>query len=123
MANEGILSSIPTLTASADLSALQFRFVDISGDNTVNVSGAAASAIGILQNDPLSGDAADVAGPGSLSKATASASITAGADLATATGGKVATATAGQNVVAKAVTGAGADNEIFTVLVTLAPSP
>ena len=123
MAIEGILNKIPALSASADLSTFQFRFVSMSGDKTVNVSGAAESAVGVLQNKPLSTNAAIVAGPGSVTKAVASAAIVAGADVATATDGKVATATAGQNVVGKAIEPAGADNDVISVLVFLAPSP
>lgn len=123
MATEGILNKIPALEAGADLSALQFRFVIVSAANVVTVAGVAASAIGVLQNKPLITNAAIVAGPGSVSKVVASAAITAGADLATAANGKVATATAGQNVVGKAIEAAGADNDVISALVFLAPSP
>ncbi len=123
MATEGIIRSIPGLTASADLSALQYRFVTMSGADTVNVSGASESAIGVLQNKPISGLAANVAGLGSVSKITASAAIAAGVNIATAANGKAVTAGAGVDVVGQAIEAAGADNDVISMLVTLAPSP
>ena len=41
-----------TYKAAADLSDYQYHFVYLSADNTVNVSGANARAIGVLQNVP-----------------------------------------------------------------------
>ncbi len=123
MATEGIISSIPGLTASADLSALQYRFVTMSGADTVNVSGVSESAIGVLQNKPTSGQAANVAAVGSVSKITASAAIAAGVNIATAANGKAVTAGAGVDVVGQAIEAAGADNDIISMLVILAPSP
>ena len=86
---EGILNKIPGLEASADLSALQFRAVIPSGDFTVNVAGAAASAIGILQNKPISGAAAQVAATGSMSKAEAGAAFAVNVDLMTDSVGRL----------------------------------
>ena len=55
---------ITGLTASADLSAAanQFKFVELSGDGTVNVCDATTdSPIGVLYNRPKSGESAQVA--------------------------------------------------------------
>lgn len=49
-----------TFTAGADLSSLQYRFVKLSGANTVTVCGNGEVPIGILQNDPESGEQANV---------------------------------------------------------------
>lgn len=47
--------------ASADLSAVQFHIVELTGASTVNVCNSAADIpIGVLQNDPKSGEAATV---------------------------------------------------------------
>lgn len=52
---------IGTVTASADLDEKQFHFVYVSGDNTVTfVATAGAAYLGILQNAPLTGEAAIV---------------------------------------------------------------
>jgi hypothetical protein len=52
MATEGILTSIPGLVASGDLSASQFFFVTLNGSAQVAVAGANVSVIGILQDKP-----------------------------------------------------------------------
>lgn len=116
------LYRVPGLTASADLTLLQFRFVIVSAAEQVNVAGVAASAIGVLQNKPNINQAAEVVSAG-VSNVVASAAITAGDDLATAASGKVATATAGQHVVGKAIQAAGADDDIIAALIIQAPSP
>ena len=53
---------IKSFIAGADLSALQFRFVKIGAtDKEVIVCGANEKSIGILMNDPASGETAEVA--------------------------------------------------------------
>ncbi len=51
-----------TLIAGADLSAKQFHFVEVDNGtgNVTAVDGATDRAIGVLQNSPTSGQAADV---------------------------------------------------------------
>lgn len=49
-----------SFTAGADLRTKQYMPVKFSAANTVNVAGAAEAAIGILLNDPNSGEAAIV---------------------------------------------------------------
>ncbi len=115
------LYRIPGLTASADLTLLQHRFVIVSASEQVNVAGVAASAIGVLQNKPNTGQAAEVVAAG-VSNVIASAAITAGTDLATAANGKVAAATAGQNVVGKAIQAASNDDDIISALIFFATS-
>ena len=105
-----------------DLTLLQHRFVIVSASEQVNVAGVAASAIGVLQNKPNTGQAAEVVAAG-VSNVIASAAITAGTDLATAANGKVAAATAGQNVVGKAIQAASNDDDIISALIFFAPSP
>lgn len=116
------LYRVPGLSASADLTTFQFRLVVISASEQVNVAGAASSPIGVLQNKPNTDQAAEVVAAG-VSNVIASASITAGDDLAAAANGKVATATSGQNVVGKAIQAASNDNDIIAALIFFAPSP
>lgn len=85
------------LTASADLSAVanQYKFVKISGTKTVDVCSAATDKpIGVLQNRPKSGEAAEIVciGP---TKVQADASITAGNLIGTSSDGQADPKTAG----------------------------
>jgi hypothetical protein len=55
MALESNLTCI-TAEAGSDLSAKQYRFVDMASDAAVDaVSAAGGDAIGVLQNDPAAG--------------------------------------------------------------------
>lgn len=86
---EGKLVLIPGLSASADLSAKQYRYVKVSGDGTVDVCSSATDiSCGILQNKPTSGQAASVAGPGSTSKVDSDGALTAGNMVGTSADGQ-----------------------------------
>ncbi len=81
-------TDIGTLTASADLSAKQFYFVKMSGDNTVTVCAAVTDVpIGVLQNAPASGGQAVVRVAG-LSKVSADATLAAGNIIGTSADGQ-----------------------------------
>ena len=59
MAYESPSINLGTLTAAADLSAKQYHFVKLASATTVNVCTATTDrAIGILQNNPTSGQQA-----------------------------------------------------------------
>ena len=61
MAYESPGIDLGTLTAAADLSSKQYYFVKLASATTVNVCTATTDrAIGILQNDPTSGQSAVV---------------------------------------------------------------
>jgi len=61
MAVEGAQPLKTSAIAGADLSAKQFYFVKLSADNTVVVCAAATDKpIGVLQNTPVAGDAAEI---------------------------------------------------------------
>ena len=78
MAYESPLVTIGTLTAGADLSAKQYHFVVLASASTVNVATAITNApIGILQNNPESGQQAIVAISG-VSKVVADGTLAAG---------------------------------------------
>jgi len=69
--------------AEVDLSASQYKFVEITGENLVNNVGAETEiAIGVLQNDPLEGQEAEIMVSGISKVYTADATISAG-DLVT----------------------------------------
>lgn len=61
MSYELPILKVPGLKAAADLSAKQFYFVKLTAAGQVNVCSAATDKpIGVLQNDPTSGQAAEV---------------------------------------------------------------
>jgi len=83
-----------SLMAGADLSASQYRAVKISADDTVVRAAAAGEAcIGIVTNNPQSGQVASVAIGGRV-KAKAGGAISAGAFVCAAADGRVIAATA-----------------------------
>lgn len=101
-----------TVTASADLSAKQYKAITNAGA----VCGAGAKALGILQNNPTSGQAATVCTE-HLSKAVAGGNIAKDADLMSDANGDLVTATGSAVwVIARAMESA-VDNDIFQVLV------
>ena len=112
------------VTASADLSAKQYYFVKISGANTVDVcSGATDKPIGILQNKPTSGQAAEVVVIG-VSKVSADASLTAGNLIGTSADGQADPKTPGTDtteyVVGTVQQGVSNAGEIATVIINCA---
>lgn len=106
---------IGTLTASSDLSGSQFRYVKVSGSGTVTICAAASDVpLGILQNKPKAGEAADVMVTG-ISKLAAGAAVAAGAEVGSdATGRGIAGAT-GTRVMGQALEAASAAGQIIAV--------
>lgn len=109
------------LTANSDLSAKQFYVVKVTGaDLKVDLASTGGeAALGILQNKPTAGQAADVRFSG-ISKAVAGAAYSRGTMLMTDTSGRLITATAGNHPVAYALEAAAAVSEVHTVLVIAA---
>lgn len=78
MAYEAAQIKLGNLTAAADLSAKQFHFVKLASATTVNVCTAITDVpIGILQNTPTSGQAAEICIFG-ISKVVADGNLAAG---------------------------------------------
>ncbi len=81
-----------TFKAGADLSTSQYAAVKLgTGANEVVLAGANEESIGVLQNKPTSGQAAQVRMHGT-SKMKASGAISKGAAVAAAASGKIAAA-------------------------------
>lgn len=88
MAFEQPLFKPAALTASADLSTKQFRFVKMSGALTVDVCGVDGEfAVGVLQNKPTSGKEATVETDG-IAKVVCSEAVTAGSLVGTSSDGR-----------------------------------
>ena len=120
LSDSQVVLSIP---AGADLSAKQYTFVKISGTGVISVAAATDAPIGVLLNDPASGETAAVAVSG-IVKLVASAAITAGVTIGTTATGTAVTLAAGADttkyIVGRAITAAGAGGDIITVAVDCA---
>ncbi len=115
MATQNQVQSI-TLPAAGDLSAKQFRFVNVnSSGQAAAVASAGGAGIGVLQNKPdAAGKAATVAHAGVV-KVVAGGSITAGANVQSDANGEAITAASGDVVLGVALAGA-ADGDLVPVL-------
>jgi hypothetical protein len=95
MAYESPGIDIGTFTASADLSSKQFYFVKLSSATQVTVCAAVTDKpIGVLQNDPTSGNSAIVRVLG-VSKISADATLAAGDVIGTSADGQAQPITLG----------------------------
>ena len=95
MAYEAAQIKVGTFTASADLSAKQYHFVKMSGNNTVTVCAAITDIpIGVLQNTPESGYPAEVCLFG-ISKVVADGTLAAGNVIGTSADGQADAIAAG----------------------------
>lgn len=101
--------AVVTFTATAAITGGQV--VAVNGVRSVAPAGADSGAIaGVAARDAKTGEQVAVfVGGGVVHKVVASAEITAGAKVTSATGGKVAPIGAGVNLFGIALTAAGAD--------------
>lgn len=104
-----------TMEAGQDLSDHQYRLVSLASDGQVDPTGAGASAVGVLMNDPSSaGRAAEVA-IGGVVPVEFGGSVAIGADLASDANGKAVAATTGDQVIGVA-TESGGDGTVGSIL-------
>lgn len=116
----GQLMDVPGLLAGEDLSAWQFKPVKLASTAGEVVKGDAVADVilGILQNDPTDGQAAHIAGPGSISRVVAGTSVlTAAAFLTVNSTGVTPTTTDNTAVCGKAVEAASATNDLIMIQV------
>lgn len=115
--------TVLNIPAGEDLSGAQYTFVKIDGTGVVQCDGATDAPIGVLLNDPESGETAAVAIQG-IVKVVASAAITAGAPIGTTDAGKAVTLTIGTDttkyVVGRVIEAATADGDIVTAVISAA---
>jgi hypothetical protein len=108
-------------TAAADLSGKQYYFVKLASATTVDVCSAVTDIpIGVLQNKPTSGQAAEVVTIGQT-KISADANLGQGDLIATSSDGQAQTFTAGTDTTAycvgRVITDPAAAGEIHTAIV------
>ncbi len=110
--------------AGADLSTAQYKFVKLNSDGEVILAAATTDRpIGVLQNDPASGETAEVTIAGGT-KVKAGGTLAVGNPLFTNASGLGVTATVGSGgatfyIVGTAIS-AGASGEIVTAVVDCA---
>ncbi len=90
------------LKAGADLSSSLHKAVKYDASGDVVLAGAGEAAIGFLMNEPKSGEAAEVAGPGGGALAKAAAAIVHGDYLKSDANGDMVVAVATDQAVAVA---------------------
>lgn len=86
-----------TLVAAADLSASQFRFINVDNTGKGAVPAAGGRAVGVRNNKPKANEAATVVASG-ISIVEAGAAITAGDQVSTDNTGRAITAGAGNQI-------------------------
>ncbi len=124
MATRNTFGTNLSLIAGEDLSAKQYRFAKLSGDNKVKVCDAATDVpVGVIQNRPESGEVAEIAWFGKVPVVVGEVAIIAGAQVGTDANGKaVAIDPDGVDdyyYVGQAVTG-GDPGEVIEVLMNCA---
>ena len=121
MAVYGQYFTIPGVVATGDLSAKQYYVVKVgSTAGTVKLADTKASdaLVGILQNDPTSGQPAEVACAG-VCKAACEASVTYGGKLTCSTTGRVTLVNADKDeVIGIALASSGTAGYIIPVLIS-----
>jgi hypothetical protein len=110
---------IPGLIATGSLASSQYKLVKLgSTAGTVKVGAAATDAIvGVLYNDPASGEAAQIAGPGVVA-VLAEASVSAGTAVVCSTTGRVkgGAKTANDTVVGYALEASSSAGDLISII-------
>lgn len=109
MAFEVRRAPVGVLKAGADLSALQFRFVNVDATGVIAVTVLGQQAVGVLQNKPKSGEAADyeAVGGGGIVRVETDGTVAVGERVTTTANGRAAQAAATQYVYGIALAGDG----------------
>ena len=113
-----------TLSAGADLSAKQYYFVKLnSSGNAVVCAGVTDKPVGVLQNNPTSGQAAEIVVVG-LTKVSTDAALAIGDLVGTSADGQAAAYVAGTDttkyVVGQALVTSGGADELTSIIVNCA---
>lgn len=125
MAQEGPQTRVPGVVAGADLRTHQYKFVKLSASNTVVLCAAVTDIpIGVLQDTPNTGQAANVCMSGET-KLASGAALAAGAAIGTAADGRGAAYVAGTDItkylVGQVLVASAGAGELATVLISCMP--
>jgi hypothetical protein len=105
-----------TLSAAADLSAKQYRFITVDSSGNAAVSTRGQLSCGVLQDNPAAATRAARIRPQGITKVVLGGSVTAGqAIVSDANGAAVNASSADNNFMGIALTG-GSSGEIVTML-------
>lgn len=115
MATDNRLISI-SVPASADLSASQFRFLQVNSSGQAALAGATGIAVGVLQNKPPAAGRPATMGYTGVSKVIAGGTVAAGARVTSDANSAAITATTGDSVAGLALTG-GVSGDLISVLI------
>jgi Uncharacterized conserved protein (DUF2190) len=118
MSSGGRYETIPGLVATSTLASYQYYIVQASSTaGEVKLGTSATSLIlGVLQNDPGAGEAAEIAFSG-IAKAVAEASVTFGSYLTCSSTGRVkSSSTSGNFIIGKALEASAAAGDIISVM-------
>lgn len=107
--------TLGTQVAAADLTAAQFHFVELDSSGDVALSGAGERAIGVLNNDPDTGEPAEVIVSG-VAKVAIGAAVDPGEWVASDANAEAIPATSTAFALGIALTGAANANEVISVL-------
>lgn len=115
MAKQESLTSI-SIPAAGDLSAGQFRFVNVDGNGRAAlVASAGGRGVGVLQDDPAAIDRPACVAVAGRAKVVAGDTVTAGDNVQSDANGAAITAASGDYILGIALTG-GASGELIEVL-------
>jgi hypothetical protein len=92
MAYEGALQTLPGMIAAGDLSADQFKFMNIGASGAARNTVNGGFVDGVLQNDPSAAGRAATVAVGGVSKVVAGAAVAAGAKVMSDATGRAVTA-------------------------------
>lgn len=104
-----------SLLAGADLRTHQFKFVSVAADGDVELTGDDATADFVLLNAPNSGEAAELALPGSVVKVACGAAVTRGGDVGSGANGAAKNTDTGSAINGVALE-TGANGRVITIL-------
>ena len=111
-----ITSGQISVEASADLSANQFRFVDLDGSGEAALSGLGALAIGVQQNKPAAqGRATTVWGSGRVSKVRAEGVVALGTRISSSATGRAKVSASAEAILGRALEAATAQDDLIAV--------
>lgn len=106
-----------TLVAAADLSASQFRFVEVNSTGKAAVPTLAGSVVGVRQNKPKANEATTIVHDG-ISFVEAGGAIAIGGLVTTDATGRAVAATTGQQTHGRALETASGAGVFIAVLLT-----